>query len=596
MYKLLTFSGYDSRTGPHIFPIEADVDKSIGHIKMARELPSEIEQYIRNSQPVPGKTQLLIDAMGAGEFYGSNVNGDYFHEESLRHDGPEYGHRTFMIYAYPFKHHVNKDPARAYGDKVVLASYDSRMHRVLLIVRVDDSKCRDILGDLDSGTYWDVSMGCRVPWDECSICHNRAKNRGEYCTHLRYQMNKILQDGRRVVAYNRRPKFFDISFVTIGAEKASHILKKVASMSPQEQQSSAALGEIYYQKFAKAEKSAAQLKRAEIEKEVPSQPAANIQPATAADKAKVNDFLQAAGKMKSHECRIPNGALDHMAQHPMKDVFTTLAALGIDLRPNEFQRIALVKQGAIKLADALEHHRLVFDETKLSPTIPKWAMDFRNFDHGAINEKVAMIIRPWIRDRSCYPEILAQRARLMSKQAELDFQYDRDSQWYPMTDDEKRKASGMHGLIPASAALATGFMVFRRIFPGLKTSGPAPLKAIARHPWPLPMLIGAGVGASVGFQTMSEPMPLTKKGSVTGLDAKKRASYHGANTVGHGMITLAYVYSQAQPCRPQQISGQYDRLVAQHPELAELAKVANDSIASEDAYLFNTIRRIKRRN
>jgi hypothetical protein len=409
-------------------------------------------------------------------------------------------------------------------------------------------------------------------------------------------MNKILTDGRRVVAYNRRPKFFDISFVTIGAEKASHILKKVASANPQEaiqaMQSSAALGEIFYQKFARAEKEAAQNKRAEIEKDVPSQPAANIQPATPADKAKVNHFLQAAGEMKSQECPIPNGALDHMAQHPMKDIFTTLAALGIDLRPNEFQRIALVKQGAVKLADALERHRLVFDETKPSSTIPKWAMDFRKFDHDAINEKIAMIIRPWIQDRSCYPDILLQRAQMM-KRAELDFQYDKNSQWYPMTDDQRRKASGMHGLIPASAALATGFMVFRKIFPGLKTTGPAPLQALAKHPWLLPMLIGAGVGASVGLQVMTEPMPLTKKGSVRGLDAKKRAAYHGVN---HGMVTLAYVYSQSQSCKPQQISGQYDRLIAQVPELVGLAKVANESIASEGAYLFNAIRRIERRN
>ena len=183
MYKLVTFSGYDT-SGPHIFPIEPDVDRTIGHIKMARALPPTIEQYIRTAKPIQGKTQLLIDAMGSGEFYGSNVNGDYFPEEALRHDGPEYGHKTFELYAYPFKHHVNKDPARAYGEKVTLAAYDSYMHRVLLIVSVDDAKCQDILGDLAANKYWDVSMGCRVPWDECSICRNRAKNRSEYCLSL----------------------------------------------------------------------------------------------------------------------------------------------------------------------------------------------------------------------------------------------------------------------------------------------------------------------------------------------------------------------------------------------------------------------------
>src|SRR5690606_39801850 len=130
---------------------------------------------------------------------------------------------------------------------------------------VDDRKCSDILNDLANGKYWDVSMGCRVPWDECSICKNRARNRGEYCAHLRYQMNRILEDGRRVCAYNWRPKFFDISFVPIGAEKASHVLAKVAHQIPvYEIRSSAELGEIYYSKLSEAEKRSTEQKNDDI--------------------------------------------------------------------------------------------------------------------------------------------------------------------------------------------------------------------------------------------------------------------------------------------------------------------------------------------
>jgi hypothetical protein len=110
LYKLITYAGYDHQHGPHIFPIEANVDRSIGHIKMARELPPAIESYIRGAAPISGKTQLLIDAMGSGEYYGSNVNGDYFPEEALNHPGKDYGYETFQHYAYPFKHHVNKGP------------------------------------------------------------------------------------------------------------------------------------------------------------------------------------------------------------------------------------------------------------------------------------------------------------------------------------------------------------------------------------------------------------------------------------------------------------------------------------------------------
>ena len=59
MYKLVTFAGYDNQTGPHIFPIEADVGRSLEHIKMARPLPASIEQYIATAKPVPGKTSPL---------------------------------------------------------------------------------------------------------------------------------------------------------------------------------------------------------------------------------------------------------------------------------------------------------------------------------------------------------------------------------------------------------------------------------------------------------------------------------------------------------------------------------------------------------
>lgn len=567
MYKLVTFSGYDSKTGPHIFPIEPDVDRTIGHIKMARPLPPAIEQYIRAAKPIPGKTQLLIDAMGAGEFYGSNVNGDYFPEVALSHKGKDYGYETFMHYAYPYKHHVNKDPARAYGERVTLAAYDPNMHRVLLIVIVDDSKCQDILTDLANGRYWDVSMGCKVPWDQCSICKNKAKNRAQYCPHLRYQMNKILQDGRRVFAYNWLPKFFDISFVTIGAEKASHVLQKVAFAMRDNTTSSAELGETYYAKLSAAEKSAVQKKRAEIEKDVPSQPPANIQGATSEDKQKLQSFMINAGKVKSDEPSIPNSTLDTVSQAPLEQICSTLGILGIDLRPHEFQRIVLVKQGARKLADALERHRLVFDEYRPASTVPGWAAGLNRFDAGAINEKVALALRPYLPHRSCYPEVLLERLHRMEKRGAPPTT---ESQWYPMTDEGRRRASGLHGLVPAGAALAAGFIMFRRMFPGLMLKGPEPVRAMAKHPWLLPLLIGAGVGATVGMQGMKEDRPLKSYGAGSGLDGKLASAYHDAKTASLpvGDISLAYVQSGTQPqWRRTEQTAWFNKVAAMRPEL-----------------------------
>jgi hypothetical protein len=577
MYKLVTFAGYDHQTGPHIFPIEADVSRSLEHIKMARPLPPAIEQYIATAKPVPGKTQLLIDAMGAGEYYGSNVNGDHFPEEALRHKGPDYGYETFMRFAYPFKHHVNKDPARAYGDKVTLSAYDPHMHRVLLIVCVDDSKCQDILGDLANNRYWDVSMGCKVPWDECSICKNRARNRAEYCPHLRYQMNKILQDGRRVVAYNRLPKFFDISFVTIGAEKASHVLKKVAhdGRAYEVAPSSAELADRHYGKLA------AQHKRAEIEKDVPSQPSANISGATPADKAKMDSFMGDAGAVKSMEPELPPQVLNQLGGFPLRKILATVAALGIDLRPQEFQRIILVKQGAAQLADQLERRRLVFDENNPSPKPPSWVRGIDKLGAEDVSEKVAMLLRPYVEDRSCYPEILLARLQRMEKQA--DFKgYNRDSQWYPLNEEEARRSSGVRGSLPASMALAAGFLVFKKAFPGLITKGPAPAKAIAANPWLLPILIGAGIGASVGFSNNTKPMAIGPEGTGRGLDAKNKSAYHHTKTAGVnplariGLIPLTYIYAGVQQKRWRSGArlNPFDRFVAMRPDVAGLASFA----------------------
>jgi hypothetical protein len=563
LYKLINYAGYDARTGPHIFPIEANLERSIGHIKMARELPASIEQYLRSAAPIPGKTQLLIDAMGSGEYYGSNVNGDYFPEEALRHPGPEYGYETFQHYAYPFKHHVNKDPARAYGEKVTLSAYDPGMHRVLLIVRVDDAKCQDILGDLAANRYWDVSMGCRVPWDRCSVCGNRAKNRAEYCPHLRYQMNKILPDGRRVFAFNDKPKFFDISFVTIGAEKASHVLKKVAhdGCIYEIRPSSAELGESFYAKYAAAEKASSARKTADLTKEVPAGET-KIEGVTPSDQAKVDAFMEDAGAVKSTEPALPPALLNQLTGFPLREIFATLAALGIDLRPQEFQRIILVKQGARALADKLAAHRLVFDEHRPGP-MPKWARELEHLSEHDVSEKVALQLRPYIADRSCYPEILAARLERMEKRGEIEG-YNRDSQWYPMTNEQRRLSSGMPGVVPASLALAAGFMVFRRAFPQLVEKAPSPVRAIAKHPWMLPLLISAGVGATVAAQQLGAPRDLEPHGTGAGLDAKNGPAYHQRKTAGiTGLIPLAYIHAGVQQQRSQAGSrGGFERLAS----------------------------------
>ncbi len=196
---------------------EAGLTKSAAH--------SIIEDYVNNLlEPKEGKIYLHINAMGAGEYYGANKNGDYFPEAQLI----QY-HKTFEEHGYVYRHHINKDPAKSMG-KVIFAIYNHDMHRVELIAEVDRVLGADIVDRIEAGDYPFTSMACKTPFDVCSICNNKASTRNEYCEHLSGQLNKIYPDGRKVMALNLGPlRFFDISIVIRPADITSSILRKVAS-------------------------------------------------------------------------------------------------------------------------------------------------------------------------------------------------------------------------------------------------------------------------------------------------------------------------------------------------------------------------------
>ena len=190
-----------------------------------------------------------------------------------------------------------------------------------------------------------------------------------------------------------------------------------------------------------------------------------------------------------------------------------------------------------------------------------------------------MLVAPFIQERSCYPEILCERLLRMEKQAGDEVVHDRNSQWYPMTDEQKRKASGMSGLVPASMALAAGFVVFKNAFPELMAKAPLSIQSLAKYPWMLPLLLGAGVAASVGASNMTAPMPLQKHGASDRLDAKNTRAYHEpkiASIARLGLIPLAYMYSGIQQKRWQrgeQLNA-LDRMIALRPEIFALGSFA----------------------
>lgn len=245
--KLATFRGVSPAGEPLVRLFESGAPL----IKEAGALMPEIKQWMAGYKAESGKLAILVNAMGSSEYWGQNVNGDVFPEAALIHDCrnhkdqahpyddftgkiiPPYGYWTFLS-AFPFVHHRNKDPSRAFGH-VALAAWNPKMHRVELVVIIDKSLAmqhgaQDVVDRIEAGEYPDCSMGCRVPYDVCSVCLNKSKTRNDYCSCVKeIGMGKILDDGRRIGVINFHPRFFDISFVFIGADKTAKVMCKLGS-------------------------------------------------------------------------------------------------------------------------------------------------------------------------------------------------------------------------------------------------------------------------------------------------------------------------------------------------------------------------------
>lgn len=197
---------------------------------------SEAVEYFEKLEKIPGKTLILVLAMGASEYWGCNRRGDYWPEKPIPGlVGPDETllakYKTFETNAKIYLHHVNYDPAKSIGD-VVKAFYNHNMHRVELILAVDNEKGKEQVEALKQNKFLPVSMGAKVKYDVCSICGHISKTVAEYCDHARNMMNKIFPDGRKVYVINCDPVFKDISIVRKPADPTAYTqMIKAASYS-----------------------------------------------------------------------------------------------------------------------------------------------------------------------------------------------------------------------------------------------------------------------------------------------------------------------------------------------------------------------------
>ena len=184
---MLKYSHFRAETdwGYTVIPLHGP-SESVFEKTAAPTLLPEVVSYIAELRPRPGSQYVLVSAMGAGEYYSSNINGDHFPEAALIHKPTEwagnplvdkerartwpYGFPTFYN-AYPYAHHRNKDPRRAFGT-VELAAWNELMRRVELVTCIEEEKCllhggAAVWDKLSNGDFPDVSMGTKVPYDTC---------------------------------------------------------------------------------------------------------------------------------------------------------------------------------------------------------------------------------------------------------------------------------------------------------------------------------------------------------------------------------------------------------------------------------------------
>ena len=417
--------------------------------KTASHLEPCVQGFISALRPDPEYTYVLCNAMGYSEFYGANANRDWYGHNThldfngLLHAWPDIGQDNAADqmkgkgwpYGYPcfygaavYAHHKNTDPQQlGFGD-VVFAHANSKMKRIELIKRVSNAEAQrkghtSILDRIHAGERVDVSMGAKVPFDNCSVCsdwdeikkawktydpkihrhpgvailayHRQVKpirglavTRADYCSCMVNTPGKVLPDGRKVFVYNDFPRFFDISFVWIGADRTARVMWHLGSSRTQggRPTQTTNLNRLLDVLLSKTSNS----KLAAMEKEVPGGIAEAVHhDAEGAPEISVRVVMRSAGPQTADTAR---------------RILSTLGSLGIVATPHEFQSLVLpTMPGGDSLAELMDSRRAVFD-TSRGGIDDSFCVAPQDFDPS-----LAHALSPWMEERSAFAPFIHPR-------------------------------------------------------------------------------------------------------------------------------------------------------------------------------------------
>lgn len=429
------------------------------NVKTAGVLPA-VSSFLEQLSPCSDRTYALGTALSDSKYFGSNSNADWYgYNPHLRMNGLTWdpdktnehgdytGWRTDPVvqqrlaknwpYGYPtfyganvFAHHKNHDPVLGFGD-VMMAYWNDVMKRVELVMRINNRQAAEkghsgFLERLHTGKRVDLSMGCKIPFDACSICtdwgavheamstynpkvhahpgipvleaHRKKKIRGiaetriEYCPCMVNQKNQILPDGRRVYVYNDFIKFFDISCVWIGADKTAKVMAVIGGTAKDWRRPVA--------------------KKAEMEKEIPGGVAEILEDARTSPEI---------------------GSLS-VFKKPPSTVLSTMATLGIIPTPSEFMRLVMPAMGEDAVLQKCQARGVIFNIN--TPGIDR-AYDFKPSE---VDPHLAHVLGPWMGERSALEPHLSKRLKDPRRKKEAHVPL--TALESPVLDDVARKYAG----------------------------------------------------------------------------------------------------------------------------------------------------------
>lgn len=356
--------------------------------------------YIRTVEPEPGKSIVLVIGLGDHETYGPNRNGDGFNSEpvpgKIASDQVLTKHYQSYDNAHVFEHHVNHDPAKAIG-RVKKAFWNPFMHRVEVLEDFEHAKAPHLLEKIASGEYPSKSMGCKIPYDVCTICGNRAPTRKEYCDHLKYEMNRIdSQTGKQAAALNPSPRFFDSSWVMRPADRTGHMLKKVAYDSPYEIRM--ASYELSERVEDARDKAAALGKAADMEKVISGSPEASVSSTDKGTLALVKRYSDTSAPADA--ASVPKADVRITIEYTPDEAIGTSDAMGLPMGLRELVQFFMGRMdreasaSPAELDSACKHAEAVLELFAQYPRFYDDALKLAGINAPRVNDKLANTMWP----------------------------------------------------------------------------------------------------------------------------------------------------------------------------------------------------------